>query len=277
MSGKPVIFISHSSKDTELARLIKQQIEICIDGAEAFASDIEPGENWFEKVMGKLKEADAIIVLVTPNSVAFSHWVWFEMGYFWSQHDTALESLGERGRIYYPLFIPNVELPNPVHDLQIQAASLFSKRDLTSFFRNLAKRFGGQSSSVKYDEIIEIAKQIPKLARITQTKLSNSFEEDSTYSPYANYSETDLKEVVYDIAKNEWNGGDNSSALFRDGLIQFKFFDKEHNLPEGTSKTFLIDVMSRFNKIPDYESENIVRFIEEPYEPEPFDPDDLPF
>lgn len=258
MSEKPVIFISHSSKDTELARLIKQQIEICIDGAEAFASDIEPGENWFEKVMGKLKEADAIVVLITPNSVAFSHWVWFEMGYFWSRHDNALESPGERGRICYLLYLPDIELPNPVSDLQIQMTSLLSKRDLNEFFLNLEKRFDGKSISVNYDEIIAASQKISKIP--LQNTMIHKEKGSKLYHSHENYGENDLREVVNDIVKRAQRTEIQSNPLFTDGLIRFNQFDIDHNLPNGTAKKFLTQAMEKLEYSPAYQSEYVVRF-----------------
>ena len=143
MSDKSVIFISHSSKDGELARLLKQQIENCFNNTvEVFAANIDPGENWFNKVMGKLNDADSIIVLITSNSVKDSHWVWFELGYFWSVHNQSLKSLDERAKIFYPLYMDGVEWPNPVKDLQIQAVLLSDEIQLLSFFQKLCQQFG---------------------------------------------------------------------------------------------------------------------------------------
>lgn len=192
MSEKPVIFISHSSHDSELARYLKQQIEVCVDNAEVFASDIDPGENWFDKVMQKLKQADAIVVLITPNSVNLSHWVWFELGYFWARHDAQVDNLDQRRKVYYPLFIDGVELPNPVYDLQIQAASLSDNKGMISFFRNLSAKFNGDLSRLDTRDIASLA----SVYRENVKTRDDAINAPTLPSPYLDYPDEALEEKL---------------------------------------------------------------------------------
>ena len=284
MSEKPVIFISHSSKDTELARLIKQQIEICVNGAEAFASDIEPGENWFDKVMGKLKEAEAIVVLITPNSVSISHWVWFELGYFWSRHDNVLDDLNQIQKLFYPLFIDGTDLPNPVHDLKVQAANLNNKRDLLGFFRAICNQFNGNITHVNFDSIFKVVNELV----FQPSKLQVADENYS--STYENFTDKEFEALIFDhivrqrfsikdqilseILNNESmpvhvvrdqmehrHGIDLKDNIFTGKLIVFEDLDKELRCPLGISKRLLKTVAeTHFHLKTDSETENTIRF-----------------
>ncbi|MEO8613270.1 MAG: toll/interleukin-1 receptor domain-containing protein [Chloroflexota bacterium] len=288
MSEKPVIFISHSSQDGELARLIKRQIELCFDNnVEAFAADINPGEDWFIKVMGKLNAADAIVVLITHYSVNSSHWVWFELGYFWARHDEALKNSEAKRKIYYPIYMKNVEWPNPVKDLQIQAALLNDKSSVRSFFQQLCHQFeNGKIGHVQVDEIVEavnsyptrfLAPSDPELIRILRER---------DLEP--NHSDQHYKEVLDDFVHKEWlnfaqyayqyidrskHYGWNEAAKIKDlfsnpkirddsnllnirltifagQLVNYNDLDTELKLPVGTSRRLLKDVALRYLLVP---------------------------
>jgi hypothetical protein len=73
------IFISHSTKDKQIASLIKTRLEDC--GQEAFVAhdDIQVANPWREEIKRYLRECDAMVVLVTPESMG-SYWVHQEIG-----------------------------------------------------------------------------------------------------------------------------------------------------------------------------------------------------
>jgi len=62
------VFISHSAGDRELAQKLTAALKA--EGLNVFDmySDIYPGENWAEKLAAALREADAMLVLITPGS-----------------------------------------------------------------------------------------------------------------------------------------------------------------------------------------------------------------
>ena len=232
MSDKPVIFISHSSKDTELAQALKKQIEGCFDNTlEAFASTIEPGENWFQKVMRKLDQADAIVTIITPNSVTESHWVWFELGYFWARHDQALRDANSKRKIYYPLYwnLISGQWPNPVRDLQIQAIPINDQTKLHDFFRALCDQFGGELNSVDLSEILE---KFPK----------NS----------SDLTDTDIKAILYDYLRHQYKSGT---------WLRFTQLDVTQELPEGSTAKFIKEVAKERDFAVEEETENGIRLM----------------
>jgi hypothetical protein len=86
---KPVIFFSHSSKDAEALKHLKQRfVELTADTIEVFLSSdgqsIRLGKNWLARVEEALKGAKAMFVFLTPNSMA-SPWVYFESGHAYSK------------------------------------------------------------------------------------------------------------------------------------------------------------------------------------------------
>lgn len=272
MSDKPVIFISHSSKDRELVRLLKEQIELCFDNTvEAFAADIEPGENWFDTVMSKLNSAEAIVVLITPNSVEESHWVWFELGYFWARHDDALTRLVEKQKIYYPLATNEIDIPRPVRDLQIQIARINDADQVGRFFVKLCNQFQ-KGDSGRIDFAVFGDKQPKPISQTPRTVAAEIVE-----NPYEGYSDEELSEILddyfsdcakeYDAALYETIDSDEPYSLDRDyiftgALITYRKLDSTLGLPTGTSKRLLKNVALSYGLVPKPNSdhENTIRF-----------------
>lgn len=76
-----LIFISHAIANTRLARMLADLLEQL--GARTFlasrAGDIRADENWMSGIERALQEADAYIILLTPESV-LRPWVYYEAG-----------------------------------------------------------------------------------------------------------------------------------------------------------------------------------------------------
>lgn len=277
MSEKPVIFISHSSDDNNLARDFQVQISNCFEGkVEGFAADILPGENWFQKVMAELNRAKAIIVLITPNSVRGSHWVWFELGYFWARHDDALTNQTERSKIYYPVLFPETNIPNPVKDLQIQWTDTTSANELKKLFERLCNQLKlGNADKIDYVNLSE------KLSHSTRNHevvaLPNSDRSDIT-SPYSHYSDNELCQLLDDYlneCSREYGNAifqadnigepwlvEDRKYLFNGMLIDYQSLDRDLRLPKGTSKKFLKTVAANYDLYPpqNADNENTIRF-----------------
>lgn len=73
------VFISHDFKDSKSAQKIANFLRN--DGFEVWDdSQILPGENWAEAIGKALEESEAMVVLLTPNSVNSSY-ISYEVGY----------------------------------------------------------------------------------------------------------------------------------------------------------------------------------------------------
>ncbi len=79
-----LIFISHSVKDTWIARKIAQEVSAC--GAVPFLDEdaVEIGDDFEEKILTSLNQADELLVLLTPWALGRPY-VWAELGVAWGR------------------------------------------------------------------------------------------------------------------------------------------------------------------------------------------------
>jgi TIR domain len=82
VNKKRLVFVSHSARDTWVARQIAREIGQC--GAEPFLDEaqIEVGEDFEEEILGFLAKADELVVLMTPWALERPY-VWAELGAAW--------------------------------------------------------------------------------------------------------------------------------------------------------------------------------------------------
>ena len=79
-----LVFISHAGTDTWVAKRIAEQIEE--RGADTFLdeSHIAVGEDFEERILSALDQADELLVLLTPWSLKRPY-VWAEIGAAWGK------------------------------------------------------------------------------------------------------------------------------------------------------------------------------------------------
>ncbi|MFL6202058.1 MAG: toll/interleukin-1 receptor domain-containing protein [Thermoanaerobaculia bacterium] len=84
----PLVFISHDSRDADLAEAFDHLLTDASGGVvQTFRSSdqsgragIDYGENWFSKITTTLSDATDVVALLTPNSVG-RPWILFEAGF----------------------------------------------------------------------------------------------------------------------------------------------------------------------------------------------------
>src|ERR1041385_472384 len=85
--GKPLVFISHDSRDADLAEAFNNLLTDASGGIlKSFRSSdkrgtsgIEFGEEWYRTIMDNLHEATDVVALLTPHSVG-RPWILYEAG-----------------------------------------------------------------------------------------------------------------------------------------------------------------------------------------------------
>jgi len=77
-----LVFISHSGKDTWVAKQIALRVSSC--GATPFLdeADVEVGEDFEESILTFLEQAHELLVLLTPWALERPY-VWAEIGAAW--------------------------------------------------------------------------------------------------------------------------------------------------------------------------------------------------
>jgi hypothetical protein len=82
VTRKRLVFVSHSARDTWVARQIAREIGEC--GAEPFLDEAEigAGEDFEAEILEFLDNADELVVLMTPWALERPY-VWAELGAAW--------------------------------------------------------------------------------------------------------------------------------------------------------------------------------------------------
>jgi len=87
---KPVIFISHSSKDKAPLAILKDLLQTkTANTLDVFLSSdgqsIPFGRNWVHELEQALKDTSIMFIVVSPNSV-YSKWIYFESGFSYAKN-----------------------------------------------------------------------------------------------------------------------------------------------------------------------------------------------
>jgi hypothetical protein len=84
IARKRLVFVSHSSRDTWVAKQIAREMTAC--GAIAFLdeADIETGAEFENAILGFLSKAHELVVLLTPWALDRPY-VWAEIGAAWGR------------------------------------------------------------------------------------------------------------------------------------------------------------------------------------------------
>ena len=97
------VFISYASVDSELARRVADVLRA--SGFQVWDnSQILPGDNWGAKLAEALQDSEAMVVLLTPNSLRSPN-IQFEVGY-------ALGNKDYKDRVIPVIAAPPDQLPN---------------------------------------------------------------------------------------------------------------------------------------------------------------------
>ena len=143
------VFISHISKESELAQLLKERLVADFKGSlDVFVSSdrasIGAGTKWLDEVERALKDADLVIVMASPESVS-RPWVNFEAGAVWLR-GTRLIPLCHSG-------MTPATLPNPLNLLQ--AAGFTDPQGLQKVYDTVAGLLGVATPRVNFESMAQ--------------------------------------------------------------------------------------------------------------------------
>lgn len=160
------IFLSYSNKDKELATKIASKlrdfnIDIFVD-----ALNLKVGDNWSEVLSNGLMKADAVVILITENSINSNNVL--------SEIYASLGYMKERGKPrVLPIIFDDVPIPDPLSHLLVLRAD----RDNIDFSMNKIKvsivHITGELKA-KADEKKEIIYKVEKSA---EQYIQNSLQE----------------------------------------------------------------------------------------------------
>jgi len=147
------LFISHSERDVELVEPLKLWLELGLDLKNSeirctSVDNIDPGGVAVEALREDLKTAEAVIGLLTMNSIR-SHWVQLEMGAAWLQG------------LLQPIRGPGVEMkdvPTPLS--QFAMVGYCEKHAMQKLLKSLSYTLGtslNNAADEKYKSMVKIA------------------------------------------------------------------------------------------------------------------------
>ncbi len=135
-SNQWLIFISHSRKDTWVAKQVAREIIAC--GASAFLdeADVEVGDDFEERILEFLEKANELLVLLTPWALDRPY-VWAELGAAWARRIPivgvlqGLSAAELQSRESIPIFL--------------KKRDLIDINDVDRYFAELATRASGKA------------------------------------------------------------------------------------------------------------------------------------
>lgn len=129
--GRRLVFISHSGKDTWVAKQIAR--EISIRGATPFLDEanVEVGEDFEESILSFLGQAHELLVLLTPWALDRPY-VWAEIGAAWGRripivgilHGMTSTELQSRPGV--PMFLKKRDLLD-INDIEVDFEQLTAR------------------------------------------------------------------------------------------------------------------------------------------------------
>ncbi len=137
-SRKRLIFISHSGRDTRVAKQIER--EIINRGAAAFLdyTHIEVGDKFEVKLVEALNRADEFLMLLTPRALDYPY-IWSEAGVAWGRQ---IPIIGILHGMTTAGFISKSNIP-----ACLKADNLQDINGIDRYFEELAGRVGRRRAS----------------------------------------------------------------------------------------------------------------------------------
>jgi len=126
-----LVFISHSARDTWVAKQIAREIAAC--GAKPFLdeADVDVGSDFEEDILAFLKRAHELVVLLTPWALDRPY-VWAELGAAWGRRIPVVAML---------LGLTPAEVQSrPGVPIFLKKRNLIELNDIESYLRQLRAR-----------------------------------------------------------------------------------------------------------------------------------------
>jgi len=239
------VFISHISEEKELAIVLKEWIETTFLGQlSVFVSSdpqsIPAGDKWREDLTSALDESKLLIILYSPLSKT-RPWISFEAGCGWIKKIPII-----------PLCHSNLKLAQIGEPISSFQGIAIDDRDFVSkFFGAIAKHAGFP----KYPNIDEkqFLSAIKKSLSTFDSTITPKEESQSVKREHKDLSEPDILALLTDYCNKSGNIGEAK-------VITYSDIDDKLNLPPGSTKQYIKQVVRVWNYHPQHEGEEYITF-----------------
>lgn len=238
---KPIVFLSHSSKDAKVMQRLKECLEAKTHGTIQFflscdGESIPFGRNWVATIQDALEHASLAFVFISPHS-AMSSWVNFETGYMYAKKIRVV-----------PVAILGIDLgkiPPPINLLQ--GFNIHSVESLNNIFRIINDEFKTSHNDILLESDFKHIFQ-------TQADIEAHFFGEygqliETFRLSANVVDSVKKEFIEIVkAKNLDVGNALGGGVSTFGLVLTEQWNRQGNNPPQINST-LIDISPDLSKL----------------------------
>lgn len=166
MNTQVTIFVSHVAEDEAIALAVKRYLEGIFLNASVFVSgrDLSGGQVWVDELRRKLKNATAVVALISGRSVT-SAWVHFEAGAGFIERRTI------------PLLVRGVSIRDVGPPLTLLHVRTLDKRGLQALAQDIA-RLAGMRSPSRYPVLKQTLTAVDEFLKVREVCGSDQDEED---------------------------------------------------------------------------------------------------
>lgn len=162
MSEDYDVFISHASKDEEIARLVQALFEEALGMSVYCTSDpdaIVPGTSAYREILDAHRSSETVIAIMTPNSI-WRHWITFEAGGI--HFRDADEDISKSLFLASAHKIKQISLPLPLRHYGL--TNLCDKLEIIKLCRAVAERVNNGNNSIMTGENHSLVEGITRKA-----------------------------------------------------------------------------------------------------------------
>lgn len=239
------IFISHISEEKNLAIVFKEWIETTFLGQlSVFVSSdpesIPAGNKWRENITSALQESKLLIILYSPLSKS-RPWINFEAGCGWIKNIPIIP-------ICHSGLKPN-QIGEPIssfHGLEMEDKNFSNK-----FFGAIAKH-SGFDKHPKIDKN-HFLKDIKKSLKTFEYTIN----QPDIKHKYTSIDKTLTEPDILSLLTSYLN---HSNVLSSFKAINYSNIDEELNIPQGSTKQYIKQIVQRWHYYPVHEGETYITF-----------------
>lgn len=236
-----IAFISHISEEKNLALVFKKWIESTFLGQiSVFVSSesIPAGNKWREDITSALNESKLLIILYSPLSKT-RPWISFEAGCGWIKDIPII-----------PICHSNLQLEQIGEPISSFQGIEIDDRDFTKKFFGAIAKHAGFSKSPKIDGK-QFLSEINKSLNTVDSTVTPTEESQSVKAKHKDLSEPDILALLTDYL---------NTNIEASTAISYLEIDDKLNLPPGSTKKYIKQIVSRWHFVPLHEGEEYITF-----------------
>lgn len=188
------IFVSHTEIDTPIAEAVTKVLNDAFQGHITLylaQSQIVGGSEWQKELQANLQNSDAIISIVTPESIK-KPWLYIEWGPFWLE-----------GKTFFTLLTNEIKATDLIQPMgNRQAIDMTAHEQVSLFFRGLSEA-SGLSIPIPFDHISIFVSKIREAQLMKKDSIYRIFRDNLGTLPGSDNEKRKIAEYFFNINEFE--------------------------------------------------------------------------